>query len=61
MVLPVVISTPELMKGETYSLTSGIQTAEITLEAIVTSNGQQGMNGRFGDRPAQGMRPNRGN
>ncbi len=48
-----VISSPELKKDATYTLTSGEQRAEITLTAIVTSNGQQGMGG-------QGMRGNPG-
>jgi hypothetical protein len=42
----VVISTPELAKDETYTLTCGEQTAEITLSSVVTSNGQQGMAGQ---------------
>ncbi len=41
----VVISTPELKQGETYTLTSGSQTEEITLSSIVTSNGQSQMGG----------------
>lgn len=44
----VVISTPELAKDETYTLTCGDQTAEITLSTVVTSNGQQGMGGQGG-------------
>ncbi|ROR28469.1 uncharacterized protein DUF4353 [Mobilisporobacter senegalensis] len=39
----VVISTPELKKDKTYTFTSGKQTAEIKLDQIVTSNGEQGM------------------
>jgi len=38
----VVISTPKLVSGATYTLTSGDQTAEITLSSIVTSNGESG-------------------
>lgn len=44
----VVISTPELEKDKTYTLTSGEQTAQITLTSIVTSNAQQGMGGPGG-------------
>ncbi len=36
----VVISSPELIQGETYTLTCGNQTAEITLSSITTSGGQ---------------------
>ncbi len=36
----VVISSPELIQGETYTLTCGKQTAEITLSSIATSGGQ---------------------
>jgi hypothetical protein len=39
----VVISTPDLTQGETYTLTCGDQTADITLDTVATSNGQQGM------------------
>lgn len=49
----IVISTPELTKDFTYTLTSGEQTAEITLTSVVTSNGQQGMGGSLGNRPAR--------
>lgn len=53
----VVISSPDLQKDETYTLTSGEQTAEITLTSIVTSNGQmggQGMRGQMGGSTGQG-------
>lgn len=50
----VVISTPELTKDATYTLTCGEQTAEITLSDIVTSNGVQGMGGQGMGRPANG-------
>ena len=36
----IVISSPELVQGETYTLTCGDQTAQITLTSITTSNGQ---------------------
>lgn len=51
----VVISTPELQNGATYTLTCGSQTVAIPLTSVVTSNGQTGMGG-----PGQGggrMRP----
>lgn len=44
----IVISLPELTKNVTYTLTSGEQTADITLSSVVTSNGQQGMGGQGG-------------
>lgn len=44
----IVISVPELKKEGTYTLTSGEQTAEITLSSVVTSNGQQGRGGQGG-------------
>ncbi|MDF2588099.1 MAG: hypothetical protein K0S41_1940 [Anaerocolumna sp.] len=52
----IVISTNELAKDKTYTLTSGDQTADITLTSMVTSNVQAGMGGQggFGQRPAQG-------
>lgn len=56
----VVISTPELLKGETYTLISGKQTQEITLSTMVSGNGQQGFGqsgmpgkGGFGTRPGK--------
>jgi hypothetical protein len=36
----VVISSPELIQGETYILTCGEQITEITLSSITTSGGQ---------------------
>jgi hypothetical protein len=62
----VVISTPKLVKGETYTLTCKDQTTDITLDSIVTSNGQQsmgfpGMGGRRqGRMPGQGFQPGQG-
>lgn len=44
----VVISSPDLEKDKTYTLTGGEQTAQITLTSIVTSNAQQGMGGPGG-------------
>lgn len=61
----VVITAPELKQGETYTLTAGSQTAEITLESMVYSNGSsfggkgQGGGGRGGQPPADGSRPER--
>ncbi len=45
----VLISTPALVQGETYTLTAGEETAEITLNEVVTSNGA-GFGGRGGGR-----------
>lgn len=45
----VVISTPDLAQGSTYTLTCGSQTVEIPLTGMVTSNGQTGQGG-----PGQG-------
>ncbi len=45
----VVLSSPEMVQGETYTLTCGTQTAEITLSSIATSNGQ-GMGWGMGQR-----------
>ncbi len=39
----IVISSPELTQGETYTLTAGSETYEITLSGIVTSNTFGGM------------------
>ena len=47
----VVISSPDLTQGTTYAITSGSQTAEVTLSSVVTSGGEQstgGMHGGFG-------------
>ena len=55
----VVISTPNLAKDKTYTLTCADQTAEITLSTVVTSNGEQGMGGqggRSGQPGKNGMR-----
>lgn len=48
----IVISTPDLTKDKTYTLTCGDQTAQITLSSVVTSNGGgQGMGGpRMGEQ-----------
>lgn len=55
-----VISTPELIAGECYTITAGEQTTKVTLTDIVTNSG--GMIGAmegFGDRPG-GMTPPNG-
>lgn len=44
----VVISTPDLKKDGTYTITSGDQTAEVTLSSVSTSVGQQSMGGQAG-------------
>lgn len=41
----VVFSSPELKKGETYTVSAGSETESITIESIVTSNSQGGMFG----------------
>jgi hypothetical protein len=46
----VLISTPDLLKDETYTLTCGDQTAEITLSGIATSNGQSSGFGGGGEK-----------
>lgn len=58
----VVISSPELQKDATYTLTSGDQTADITLSSVVTSAGETstGFPGGMGNHTEGGMggRPN---
>ncbi len=44
----ILVSSPDLIKDETYTLSCGDQSTELTLSSIVTSNGQQG--GGFGGR-----------
>ncbi len=54
----VLISTPELLKDETYTLVCGDQTAAITLSSISTSNGQlSGFGGGGGKMNWDGKRP----
>ena len=50
----VVISTPDLKSGATYTLTCGSQTADIQLTSVVTSNGNTGMGQGMGNRPQKG-------
>lgn len=57
----VVISTPDLEKDATYTLTSGSQSEEITLSSVVTSGGEQsvsgpGGGGHGGDQGGRGMK-----
>lgn len=48
----VVVSSPELKKGETYTLSAGSQSESLTLASVVTSNGSGGMGGgRGGQQP----------
>lgn len=54
----VVISTPDLEKDKTYTLTVGEQTAQITLTSIVTSNAQPGMGGPGGGLGGRGNQRN---
>jgi uncharacterized protein YcfL len=44
----IVISTPDLEKDATYTLTSGSQSEEITLSSVVTSGGEQSVGGPGG-------------
>lgn len=53
----VLISCPEMNEGETYILTAGNESNELTLEAVVTSNGAAGGMGRMDG----GMKGNRKN
>lgn len=47
----IVLSSPKLVQGSTYTLTAGTETSEITLESVVTSNSQtQGMGGHGGGK-----------
>lgn len=52
----VLISCPEMKEGETYTLTAGNESNELTLESVVTSNGSAGGMGRMGG----GMKGNGG-
>lgn len=47
----VVVSTPDLKEGETYTLAAGSQSASLTLSSVVTSNGSGGMGGPGGQQP----------
>ncbi|URN84553.1 carbohydrate-binding domain-containing protein [Acetobacterium wieringae] len=53
----VVISTPDLVQGSTYTLICGSQTVEIPLTGMVTSNGQTGMGGPGQGQPQGGQKP----
>lgn len=44
----VVITCPELKQGAVYTLTTGTESTQLTLESVVTSNGGGGMGGRMG-------------
>jgi hypothetical protein len=46
----VVISTPDLVQGETYTVTAGSAKQEVTLNSVVTGGGG-GFMGGFGGRP----------
>lgn len=56
----VLISTPEMSIGSTYTLTAGNQTFEIEQTAIVTSNGNTETGGSGGPRPDGGTKPDGG-
>lgn len=56
----VVVSVPEMVLGETYTLTAGSQTASVTLTSVATSSGAGGgMGGGMGGDPGGGMGPGR--
>lgn len=63
----VVVSVPEMVLGETYTLTAGSQTASVTLTSVATSGGAGGMGGDpgggmgggMGGDPGGGMGPGR--
>lgn len=56
----VVVSTPDLVLGETYTLTAGSQTASVTLTSVAVSGGNGGGMGPGGMEPGGGgMRPDR--
>ena len=44
----VLISCPKMKEGETYTLTAGNESDELTLESVVTSNGSVGAMGKMG-------------
>lgn len=48
-----ILSHPDMKQGETYTITAGDISAQVTMESVVATYGQGGMNGGF-DR---GMRP----
>ncbi|RDU24495.1 carbohydrate-binding domain-containing protein [Anaerosacchariphilus polymeriproducens] len=52
----IVISTPDLKKDATYTLTSGSQSEEITLSSVITSGGEQSVGGHGGDQGGRGMK-----
>ena len=54
----VLVSSPEMRQGETYTLTAGSQSESMTLESTVTSNGSGGMGG--GGMKGGGQRPGGG-
>ncbi|HHV09279.1 MAG TPA: carbohydrate-binding domain-containing protein [Clostridiales bacterium] len=61
----VVISSPDLQKDATYTITSGDQTADLTLSSVSTSGGEAGASfpggmggGRNGERNGGGTMPN---
>lgn len=56
----VVISCPDMEKGQTYTLSAGSQSEALTLSSVVTSNGTGGMgggmNGKMGGPQPEGRR-----
>ena len=51
----VVVSCPESQVGETYTITAGSETAEVTLESMATSAGTGGMGGFGGQKNPGGF------
>ena len=56
----VVVSCPDMEKGQTYTLSAGSQSEALTLSSVVTSNGTGGMgggmNGKMGGPQPEGRR-----
>ncbi len=56
----VVVSCPDMEKGQTYTLSAGSQSESLTLSSVVTSNGTGGMgggmNGKMGGPQPEGRR-----
>lgn len=50
----VVVSCPDMKKGETYTLSAGSQSESLTLSSVVTSNGSGGMGGGMGGPGGRG-------
>lgn len=55
----IVLSCPELLEGETYSLTAGTASADVTMESLVMGKGQSAMPGGMGGGMPGGDMPGR--